>query len=618
MRISQAQTVVIGSGCAGLNAADWLLDLGLPGVMLVTESMNAGTSRNAGSDKQTYYKLSLSGAIGDSPEAMARDMMSEGVNADNALAEASSSVQSFFKLVSLGVPFPCNNYGEYVGYQTDHDPRSRATSAGPLTSRLMTEALEASALRKGLRVLDNTLAFKILANEGCAAGVLCLETTTNELHMIRCAHIILAVGGPAYIYSSSVYPLGHTGMTGMALSAGAACSNLHQWQYGLSSTDFRWNVSGSYQQALPRYVSIDEAGVDREFLLDDLTPREALRLTFLKGYQWPFDTRKAKGSSLIDLLTHRQTHELGRNVYLDFTRNPTGWTDDLSALDNESRTYLENSGAVQRTPVKRLERMNQPAIELYRAHGINLYTTPLRIEVCAQHCNGGVSVDSHWQTTMRGLYAAGEAAGTFGAYRPGGSALNSTQAGSMRAAQHIALNRRREPLSAVANSLINAVSIPLYPHAEGILVQLQSRMSAVGAHLRDIDGLRALREDAKTLRRSAKYYDVNDRELTTRSDLAAQIKLNDMLITLDAVIDAMLFAADFYGSTGAGLVADKRGGYLPHRDEQPNCVIETKRADAGEPGEIRFASRAVPVREFPRRDLWFESVWKTFRREHGI
>ncbi|MDR1599880.1 MAG: FAD-binding protein [Oscillospiraceae bacterium] len=609
MRITDAQTVVIGSGCAGLNAADWLLDLGAAGVILVTEGMDRGTSRNAGSDKQTYYKLSLSGAAGDSPEAMARDMLSEGVNADNALAEAAGSAQSFFKLASLGVPFPHNNFGEYVGYQTDHDSRSRATSAGPLTSRLMTEALEASARQKGLRILDNTMAFKILTFDRQAVGVLCLDTTTSEFHALRCAHIILATGGPAYIYSSSVYPLRHTGMTGMALAAGAAASNLHQWQYGLASTDFRWNVSGSYQQALPRYVAVDETGVEHEFLPEVLSTREATRLTFLKGYQWPFDTRKVNASSRIDLLTHQQIHTFRRRVYMDFLHNPMGWTDDLRLLDDETRTYLEKSGATQSTPIERLSRMNRPAIELYRSHGIDLNTTMLRVEVCAQHCNGGLSVDSDWQTTIRGLYAAGEAAGTFGAYRPGGSALNSTQVGSMRAAKHIVLHQLKMPQQSVVNTALSSIVIPIYPNPSECIRSFQSRMSAVGAHLRDVEALRELRSELRELRAIAQPLAVDDQKLTARGDLVEQLKLNDMLYTLDAVIDSMVFSASFYGSTGAGLILDKTGGYVPHNDKQQNCVTETIT------NRHASASRAVPVRPFPDRDLWFESVWKSYRED---
>jgi hypothetical protein len=81
-----------------------------------------------------------------------------------------------------------------------------------------------------------------------------------------------------------------------------------------------------------------------------------------------------------------------------------------------------------------------------------------------------------------------------------------------------------------------------------------------------------------------------------------------MLITLEAVVSAILFAADYYGSSGAGLVIDNAGGHIPHRDEQPNCVIQTRNSE----------SYAIPVRPFPARDLWFESVWKAHRSKYDL
>jgi succinate dehydrogenase/fumarate reductase flavoprotein subunit len=42
-----------------------------------------------------------------------------------------------------------------------------------------------------------------------------------------------------------------------------------------------------------------------------------------------------------------------------------------------------------------------------------------------------------WQTSVGGLFAVGECAGTHGIARPGGSALNAGQVGSLRAAQYI-------------------------------------------------------------------------------------------------------------------------------------------------------------------------------------
>jgi pyruvate/2-oxoglutarate dehydrogenase complex dihydrolipoamide dehydrogenase (E3) component len=56
---SQYHTLIIGSGCAGYNAADRLYDLGITDIAIITEGRFMGTSRNTGSDKQTYYKLSL-------------------------------------------------------------------------------------------------------------------------------------------------------------------------------------------------------------------------------------------------------------------------------------------------------------------------------------------------------------------------------------------------------------------------------------------------------------------------------------------------------------------------------------------------------------------------------
>ena len=59
--IITADAVVVGSGAAGYNAAIRLKQEGIKKVLLVTEGVNCGTSRNTGSDKQTYYKLGLGG-----------------------------------------------------------------------------------------------------------------------------------------------------------------------------------------------------------------------------------------------------------------------------------------------------------------------------------------------------------------------------------------------------------------------------------------------------------------------------------------------------------------------------------------------------------------------------
>jgi succinate dehydrogenase/fumarate reductase flavoprotein subunit len=629
---------VVGSGAAGFSAACWLDDLGVGNIALLTEGVNFGTSRNTGSDKQTYYKLSLCGDSPDSVQAMAETLFSGGsMDGDIALAEAASSVRSFIRLANLGVPFPHNEFGEYAGYKTDHDPRQRATSAGPLTSKYMTEALEGEARRREIPILDGFLVIGILVNEldiRQCCGLLALDCSktqepTRGLTLFRTANVVWATGGAAGMFHSSVYPMSQHGTLGVTLEAGAAASNLQEWQHGLASVKFRWNVSGTYQQVLPRYISTDGDGNHpEEFLLQYMTPQNALELTFLKGYQWPFDARKIPGSSLIDIYTYIETNNKGRRVWLDYRANPTGLENGFDGLSGECHTYLEKSGALFGTPYERLKKMNPDAIELYRAHGIDLETEMLEVAVCAQHMNGGLAVDSWWRTSIGGLYACGEAAGTFGAYRPGGSALNSTQTGSLRAAQHIAANRRgfvpdTSDFEQAARLLLDhkglhALQTPIAgaENLQPLLAHARSRMSRCGAHLRNKTKLETALAECR--RDIAGYW--AGLRLASPSALPRAYRGWDMLVSQYACLSAMLAYIDLGGpSRGSALILDENGielpgvlwKYKPYGSGMDASILKTGLKMQNNTPQCESTLR--PVRPIPNRDLWFERVWEQYR-----
>jgi len=441
-----AEAVVAGTGAAGYAAADRLAALGVRPLM-ITDKIMAGTSRNAGSDKQTYYKLTLAGAHGDSVREMAETLFSGGaMDGDLALAEAAFSARAFFNLVEAGVGFPHNQYGEFVGYKTDHDPRQRATSAGPYTSKAMVECLQARVRARGVPVLEGYRIVDLIRDQERIRGVLCWRIDEARFVIFRSDYVVYATGGPGGIYADSVYPHGQAGAQGAALRAGVVGRNLTEWQFGLASIKPRWNVSGSYMQVLPRFVSVDAEGREREFLSEAVgDPGLVGTWVFLKGYQWPFDARKARdGSSLIDLLVYRERVLRGRRVFLDFRQNFHGY--DPRLLSEEARDYLDRAGVLGLgTPVERLRAMNEPAYRFYleRNPGVDVGKDLLEIAVCAQHNNGGLSVDPWWQSSLSGFFVVGEAAGTHGVYRPGGAALNSSQVGAMRAATRIAHELRR-------------------------------------------------------------------------------------------------------------------------------------------------------------------------------
>ena len=649
-------TLVVGSGAAGLNAAVRLREEGQPDVAIVTDRFGGGTSRNSGSDKQTYYKLALSGDRPDSPFEMARDLAAGGgMHGDIALCEALGSAEAFLRLAGLGVPFPQDKYGAYVGYKTDNDPRQRATSAGPLTSRLMFEALAREARRLRIRVLDrHPVIALITAGRGKAksvAGAVAIDKRRADARdpgfvLFNAVNIVLATGGPGGLYARSVYPEDQSGSHGLAFAAGAVAQNLTESQYGLASVKFRWNLSGTYQQVVPRYFSTDaRGGGEREFLNDHFPDMGALATAiFLKGYEWPFDPAKAldHGSSLIDILVYEETVVRGRRVFLDYRRNPSGGGKlanfDFDLLRAEARAYLERSGARLATPIARFRRMNRPAVDIFKRHGIDLAGEPLEVAVCAQHCNGGFKAGIWWESNIRHLFPVGEVCGTHGVRRPGGAALNAGQVGSARAARFIAKRYADGPPSAAqfarlagaAVAEVSALAAGLVDRRAGkrtalraALDEIRDRMSACGAHVRSPDIVAREAPRAWTLVTRLR----RELRVPSAADLPEAFKVLDLALTHAIYLESIReFLARGGRSRGSYLVPDPAGRLpSPGLDGRwalslaaPGDFTSQHILEIGLDGAGNVAKEWVGVRPIPRSESWFENVWNDHLRNRIV
>ena len=610
-------TIIVGFGCAALKCADELSRLGRKDFAILVDGRENGTSRNAGSDKQTYYKLTLSGFEGDSVGEMAQTLFSGGcVDGPNALCEAALSASCFYRLCELGVPFPVNEFGEAVGYRTDHDPRKRATSAGPLTSRLMAEALEKSIRSANVPILESRMAIQPIISEGRVEGVLCLNTETKSFEPFFCNSLVWATGGPANVYLNVSYPLLQSGMTGALLEAGAKGANLTEWQYGLASVNPRWNVSGTYMQSLPRLISTDSNGVnEKEFLLYGMNGEEdVLSSTFLKGYEWPFDARKAQnGSSRVDLLTLNEL-KAGRRVFLDYTQNPCSADLDFHKLSKEAREYLQSAGAVQNTPFKRLLHMNAPAVAFYRDHSIDLSKERLEISLCAQHNNGGISVDHWWESDIRGLFVIGEAAGTHGVYRPGGSALNAGQVGAARAARKISKTPESAPSSFDSAQMLEAMNalVKKCITGQGNLNELSResarKMSLFAAVSRDLSAIKLLKKETSEL-----LSDFENRvSISSEEEIPSLLRFKDTLVTRLTVLGAMLHYTESGGKSLGGAVYLSNGEPEPPVSD-PSSVPFGDRIQEAAYADFKTEFNFRPVKPIPKNDDVFENVWRDFR-----
>jgi succinate dehydrogenase/fumarate reductase flavoprotein subunit len=649
--------IIIGSGAAGLNCALQMVYCGIKpkDILILTEKLGGGCSFDTGSDKQTYYKMSIIGDAMDSPMDMAHSLFDGGaMHGDIAFIEAANSLRGFFHLVSLGVPFPHDEYGNYVGYKTDNDPKQRATSVGPLTSRFMGKKLLDAVRLHNIEILDGHYVSDILeTDDGKLLGIMGFRISDENINqstfLYECNYLVVAVGGPSAVYQSSVYPPSQWGCSSLGLKAGLKYQNLTESQFGIASTKFRWNLSGTYQQVIPRYFSVpnnvDISNIDimtegveflKEYFLDFTNLSRAV---FLKGYQWPFNSERIEnyGSSVIDLAVY-QENQKGRTVYLDYMNNPSEY--DFDKLDPLVKEYLNNSEAMQETPIGRLEHMNLKAIEIYKDHGISLYHEPLEIAICAQHMNGGIVGDMWWETNVKNIFAIGEINGSHGVHRPGGSALNSGQVGAIRAAEKISFYYSHEELSNGETRkafLIEKAKQQLETYKkiwvgsnpenkqslDAILEDIRTRMNETGAHIRMKNKISQAVSDAILL--SSNFFEIvslSDNQIKS-SNFVKVLKVYDAVLTHAAILKAI----DDYIQNGGGsrssyiIIDDSPKAISPHEKLKKYAFLRDNYELRGKifelqarisDKEVLFSREIVPTRPLPKIDAWFETTWKKY------
>lgn len=631
--VYRAGCIVVGSGAAGLRAAVEMARRGVD-VTVLSQSAWGGTSACSGSDKQTIHTANTADR-GDDFRALAAAIGAGGaMDADTAYVEAVGSVRSMASLQYLGLPLPQDPLGGTLRYQTDHDEVGRATSCGPRTSRLMVKVLAEEALRLGVPVHNQTTVLRLMLYGGRVCGAVAMRARDRSegnpygLCLFRAPVVVLAGGGPGEMYRDSVYPNGCFGTLGLAAEAGLELVNLTESQFGIGTRreGFPWNLSGTYVQAMPHIYSVDAGGQEHHFLARYYrTTREMASNIFRKGYQWPFHaTRMLEfGSSLVDLAIARET-AAGRRVFMDFNRNPLAVDEpfSLEALDGDVRAYLGSAGAVQELPIDRLRHMNPLSIELYRRYKVDIAAEPLEFAVNNQHMNGGVAVDVWGRSSVPGVYAVGEAAGTHGVTRPGGAALNAGQVFGTRAAEHVAgAGAALQPASAgdAAAEVAAVLSVlqadsPLTVRA--VRDEVQARMSDAAGILCDAATVRQALAGARALNAAIRARGIAPGR---PAEAGRAVQWAQMALASEAVLVALdHYIAQGGGSRGARAILDPAGEAAPVAASGPLEEVRFRKERAQDRGVqivVRRTDDGFALRERANRAMddaarpFFERDW---------
>ncbi len=531
--------IVVGAGVAGLRAA---IELASHGRVLVVTKESLGESN-------THYAQGGIAVATEGDEDVALHLEDTVGAGDGLVYVPAAGVlvqegpERVAELIEWGAAFDRENHnpgGELLRTReaAHSHPRilhANGDATGAEISRsLVAHAREIARAHRRIHFAEWTMATRLIVEGGRVVAVELLDAS-NVSRRIAVRSVLLASGGAGQVYSDTTNPAVATG-DGIAIAA----------QAGAELADME------FYQFHPTALSLP--GVAR-FLLSEALRGEGAYL------------RNDRGERFMERY-HPQLELAPRDVVARAIAR-----EGMGSNPAESRqVYLDLRHICEINLTERF-----PGISRFLAtHGLSLQNDLIPVRPAAHYLMGGIRTDLGGRTTLRGLYAAGEAActGVHGANRLASNSLLEGLVFGARAAAAILA----DDLGFSQTAVMGAASVlPLCEEEAALVEVLISRLK------------RSLWANAGLLRE----------ELTLRTGLADLAEITDALAPLNELTTGLgkgsrrLFEANALASVAGSILraalarTESRGAHFrndfPRRDDH-----QFQKHSVESDGQIRF------------------------------
>ncbi|HEY2651209.1 MAG TPA: FAD-dependent oxidoreductase, partial [Solirubrobacteraceae bacterium] len=221
---------------------------------------------------------------------------------------------------------------------------------------------------------------------------------------------------------------------------------------------------------------------------------------------------------------------------------------------NEGRGFPDDTVAldVTKVPRKRTLEALREIVNIGRDFaGVDITREPIHIQPGMHYIMGGVKTDSNGETTVPGLYAAGEVAcvSVHGANRLGANSLLDTLVFGRRSGDHAAgvAAQMTMPSASISHitdaerdidEIVRRDSGPAHRRIGAIKNELGETMNRYVAVFRDAQGLAKALEIVERLKEEAATAPIDDRGTIFNQDVIAHIELGYMLDVAETIIVA--------------------------------------------------------------------------------
>lgn len=518
MKSFETDVLIIGGGGAATasaisahdNGARTMLAVkgrfGVPGVR------GAGATSNPLGDYWTIRTVGPQGSFFNPPELVFRDMMQTGLGmADPKLCRifVNEVGDAIKRLQQMGQRFRSK-----VLATMEANAQTGGTNSIVATQKAVIEATNTE-------VLEHANIVDLIVKNGRCLGAIAIDDE-GEPMLIAAGAVVLATGGVGQLFRYSFNPPGNTGDAyAIALRAGADLFNMEFMQQGLATTWPTQAMVMLYDMEQP-YRLLNANG--KAFLQDYLPSGVTLEdVSHQKASHWPVSCR--------DHALHLDRAIKGEVLAGRGTKN--------------NAVLLDLSGA---------RRGFEPElfVKFMLSKGIDVQHDLLQVQIHHHTSNGGIRIDENAQTSIAGLFAAGEAAGWQGADRLGGTMLGGSQVFGWRAGAQAARVAGSRPSEQVSPHAMESLE-------EHLAVLRESKGDQRPMDLRP--GLQMtmwetllVEKDAESLRRARQYVD-DDRDrfnkrlrIAEPADLALAFEHRNLLDVAEVIITAASMRTESRGS----------------------------------------------------------------------
>ncbi len=400
----RTDVLIVGSGAAALRAA---LEADAAGadVLVVIKGgfRRSGATFHSVAEVGAFNVPDNAGDNGDSPSVFLDDILTAGQGmADPRLSAvvAEEAEEALQYLEAYGVPFEREG-DAYLVFRACFSSRARSHVIKDHFKPIV-KALGSEATRRGISVRDRLMVTDLIAEGGACHGVTAVDFE-GVRHVIRAKAVILTTGGASQLFARNLYPAEITGDGyAMAHRAGARLVNMEFMQAGVSVVHPFVNLFGNYLwDGFPNLTDRESDPVLDRYVPEGIDPADVIAE---KERHFPFSARDI--SRYVEISIQKAINEGHATdeggVYMDFIGK------DIDAiLQDRSRSFA---------------RMWPVTQSWYEERGVNLRTDKIQIACAAHAINGGILIDTNGESSLDGLYAAGEVAGgPHGADRLGGN-----------------------------------------------------------------------------------------------------------------------------------------------------------------------------------------------------